>query len=399
MKQKILFFTRIKPALDGPGVQLRCARHIVSLAKIFDVILIHSTHKDEDIKEMEDYCHSIKKVKKLKSKYSAKGIFSSSFDENYGAPSTEEVEQVRSAITLYKPVKIFLFRLATAKLLDSKVLTELLPAKNWLLDFDDIESRATIRYAMAHKKELGKYTTFKVMLDALKLRKLEHSVCKQIGRIFICSKEDKHLLEKRMNKKIFHVVPNVISHVDPLELGLNQGSVLFVGTMNYMPNEQAAVYFCEEILPLINAQMKIDIKVKIVGFNPSKEVLALAYGNVEVTGGVDSVRPYYEEAKVVIAPILSGGGTRIKILEAMSYNRAVVSSTIGAEGLGVQNGTNILLADNAKGFSDAVVKLITSKELNTEIANNGLSMVIENFTQQTLDGIYSDMFLMDRANS
>lgn len=392
MKQKIIFFTKVKPALDGTGVQLRCARHIVSLAKIFDVILIHSTSNDDEIGEVASYCHRIKKVNTQKSKDVPKGLFSSSFDVHYGEPTTSEIEEVKKTIIQFSPQRIFLFRLTTAKLLNHKVLTELIPAKYWLLDLDDIESRATFRYAIARHKEIGKLTAFKVLLDALKLRNLENAIFKNVGKVLVCSIDDKRILEKRIKNNVYHVVPNVINRVDPLALSEEQVDILFVGTMNYMPNEQAAIYFCRKVLPLIVMQLKKEVNVKIVGFNPRKEALELSSGNVEVTGGVASVRPYYEKARVVVAPILSGGGTRIKILEAMSYQRAVVSSTIGAEGLGVNDGVNILLADNANAFADAVVKLIKSDQYNIDIATNGLAMVTENFTQKTLDCIYKDMF-------
>ncbi|PKI15778.1 glycosyltransferase [Colwellia sp. 12G3] len=397
MKEKLLFITRVTPSLQGAGVQLRCARHIMSLSKIFDVILVHLTHEPITLGEITSYCHKHQNVVTHKQELQMRPYLSSNFDAAYCAPSAMELCEIKEIIIKMEPALIFLFRLSTAKFILEKSLTELVSKEQWILDLDDIESRANYRHVKANYRDLGKVTTFKSILDVIKMRTLENNVLKRFGKVLICSYDDQALLNKRFNKKSFFVVPNVISDVEPLSFGDHQKDILFVGTLSYSPNEQAALYFCNEILPLINNQLEVPASVRIVGFNPSEKILALSNEYVEVTGGVDSVKPYYRTAKIVVAPILSGGGTRIKILEAMAYQRAVVSSTIGAEGLGVKDGVNILLADNAETFACSVLKLIKSTQESEKISFNGLTLIEQKFTQNRLDDIYSRLLSSTRS--
>ncbi len=148
--------------------------------------------------------------------------------------------------------------------------------------------------------------------------------------------------------------------------------LLFIGTMTYGPNEDAAIYFCKEILPALKEKFPGMVELLIVGRGPSPAVSALGKDPaVKVTGGVDSVEPYYEKAHVVIAPIRFGGGTRIKILEALAFGRPVVSTTIGAEGLDLKPSRDILIADTPEDFALACIQLAFDDELRQRIAESG----------------------------
>ena len=320
------------------------------------------------------------------------GFWRANFEKSYGTPSYKEVESIKTSIVKNKPSIVFLFRLSNAKLILQPEITDLIPKENWVLDLDDIESRAKHRHIKINYRRLGKMTTLSGLSDVIKIRLLESKVFKLFGKVLVCSEGDRELLRKSYPKSNFIVVPNVISEVTPLELNSSAKDVLFVGTLSYSPNEDAVLYFCNEVLPLIHRMTNIPINLKVVGFNPSNKVKALANNNVHVTGGVESVLPYYESAKLAIAPILSGGGTRIKILEAMAYQRPVVSTTLGAEGLGVKNGEDILLADNPEEFATAIVTLLESEKYCYELATNGCNLVKEKFTQQSLDCIYANLF-------
>src|SRR5207237_3262310 len=131
--------------------------------------------------------------------------------------------------------------------------------------------------------------------------------------------------------------------------------LVFTGSMDWLPNEDAMVHFCRETLPLIRAQEPA-VKLSIVGRAPTAAVRKLTEGSViEVTGRVDDVRPYLQQAAVYVVPLRIGGGTRLKIFEAMAMGRAVVSTTVGAEGLAVTDGQHLLLADGPANFARAVV--------------------------------------------
>ena len=133
--------------------------------------------------------------------------------------------------------------------------------------------------------------------------------------------------------------------------------IVFTGSMDWEPNIDAMEYFCEQIWPRIRAAYP-DAIFQIVGRNPHTKVQKLASESVQVTGTVPSVADYLRDASLVIVPLRIGGGTRLKIFEAMAMGKAVISTSIGAEGLDVQSGRDLLLADNADTFADAILLLL-----------------------------------------
>ena len=133
---------------------------------------------------------------------------------------------------------------------------------------------------------------------------------------------------------------------------------VFTGSMDWMPNEDAVLFFCREVLPRVR-EAEPDVTLTIVGRTPTAAVQRLAQeAGIEVTGTVGDVRAYLGQACATIVPLRVGGGTRLKIFEAMAAGKAVVSTTIGAEGLPTEIGRHLLIADGAEAFADAVVRLV-----------------------------------------
>jgi len=137
-------------------------------------------------------------------------------------------------------------------------------------------------------------------------------------------------------------------------------NMVFTGSMDWIPNEDAVRFCVQEILPRIR-QAVPDATLTVVGRNPAPSVSALAaqQPGVRVTGRVDDVRPYMERAALYLVPIRIGGGTRLKIFEAMAMGLPVVSTRVGAEGLPVVDGQDIVLADSPVQFADAAIQLLT----------------------------------------
>jgi glycosyltransferase involved in cell wall biosynthesis len=151
--------------------------------------------------------------------------------------------------------------------------------------------------------------------------------------------------------------------------------LVFVGSMDYHANEDAAAYFAKGVWPRIYAEAP-DFKFTIVGRKPGPVVRSLAnLPGVEVTGTIDDVRPYYREAFAAVVPLRAGGGSRLKILESMAAGVPVISTSLGAEGLEVTDGENILLADSVRAFRDAVNRLAIGPELWAKLASAGRELV------------------------
>ena len=162
--------------------------------------------------------------------------------------------------------------------------------------------------------------------------------------------------------------------------GADPNSIVFTGSMDWMPNEDAVRWFTGEILPRIRDEMP-NARLEIVGRNPTADVQALAEQTdvVQVTGTVADVRPYLERAAVVVVPLRIGGGTRLKIFEAMAMEKAIVSTTIGAEGLPIVDGKHLLLADTVDGFASSVVRLMRETTLARQIGAQANRLVRSRF--------------------
>jgi polysaccharide biosynthesis protein PslH len=155
--------------------------------------------------------------------------------------------------------------------------------------------------------------------------------------------------------------------------------LVFTGSMDWLPNEDGMQYFVREILPRIR-QVEPDATLSIIGRAPTPAVRRLADdAGIEVTGRVDDVRPHIAAGSVYVVPLRIGGGTRLKIFEAMSMGKAVVSTTIGAEGLPVTSGRNIVIADEPARFAQAVVHMIRDVDARRRIEAEARSIVVDRY--------------------
>ncbi len=185
-----------------------------------------------------------------------------------------------------------------------------------------------------------------------------------------------------------HVVP---TGVDTRYFGDVTGPVrprhmVFTGSMDWLPNEDGMLYFVRDVLPLVRRE-EPDATVAIVGRAPTPAIVKLGFEHgVEVTGRVDDVRPHMAAGAVYIVPLRIGGGTRLKIFEAMAMGKPVVSTTVGAEGLPVEPGADVIIADSPHKFAEAVVRLFRSEEERTRIGEAGRRLVAEQYDWSAVFG-------------
>lgn len=158
-------------------------------------------------------------------------------------------------------------------------------------------------------------------------------------------------------------------------------TLLFTGTMNYAPNVEAVEYFCRQILPGVRREIP-QVRLVVAGRDPAPSIQALASDSVEITGAVPDIRPYFTRAAVLIVPLLHGGGIRIKILEAWAMEKAVVSTTIGAEGLPGKDHQQLILADTPGEFARAVSALLRDAETRKRLGKCGRQLAAEQFSIQ-----------------
>jgi sugar transferase (PEP-CTERM/EpsH1 system associated) len=207
---------------------------------------------------------------------------------------------------------------------------------------------------------------------------------KAIGRfdgITTVSDVEKDWIQHHAPGARVEVVPNGVdtNYFYPAGPGKRSPSVVFTGLMDHPPNVDAAVWFCNEMLPELRRKIP-HLSFKIVGKRPHPKILEMAKKDrVQVTGEVADVRPYLAECSVVVVPLRSGGGTRLKILEAMAMGRPVISTTLGTEGLDVTPEVNILIADTPDQFVNRIRFLLASPETANRLGMAGRQLVVEKY--------------------
>jgi polysaccharide biosynthesis protein PslH len=174
----------------------------------------------------------------------------------------------------------------------------------------------------------------------------------------------------------------------------SSNSMVFTGSMDWLPNEDAIIYFASKILPIIQTRLP-DVKLSVVGRKPTRKVMALAETNpaLRIVGRVDDIRPYVHEAAAYVVPLRIGGGTRIKIFEAMAMGAAVVSTNIGAEGLPVKHNDNILLADSPEDFAACTVSVLSQPAERDRIGRAARNLVEARFGWSNVVDVFENALL------
>lgn len=198
-------------------------------------------------------------------------------------------------------------------------------------------------------------------LEYRKMARYEPVQVRRFHHVIAVSEADREGMSSMVDPSHISVVPTGVDlskfRYDPAVRPAGP-IVVFTGSMDWEPNIDGVEYFCNEIWPKVLSRVP-GARFQIVGRNPHARVQKLASSSVEVTGTVPSVVDYLRNAAVFVIPLRIGGGTRIKIYEGMAMGKATVSTTIGAEGLGIQHGRDILLADDAQRFADDIVDLLS----------------------------------------
>lgn len=193
----------------------------------------------------------------------------------------------------------------------------------------------------------------------------EEETVRRFQHVIAVSEHDKKLMSAWIDPARITVVPTGVdlSQYAPDDSGREPGPlVVFIGAMDWEPNIDAVEYFCSEIWPAVLREVP-GAKFRIVGRNPDRRVQSVVCSSVEVTGRVPAVLDHLREAAVVVVPLRIGGGTRLKIYEAMAAGKAVVSTSVGAEGLDVHHGKDIVLADAPGVFAESIVKLLRDRAM------------------------------------
>lgn len=268
-----------------------------------------------------------------------------------------------------------------------------------ILNHHNIESHLMERRASIEKKIIfKKYYS----MEAKKLKKFEQNNCKEFEINFTVSELDKETLLKISPGLKIEVIPNGVdtSYFDRNNQKPRNGELVFIGGMNWYPNKDAVLFLIHDLWPLIKESLP-DANLTIVGADPPQELIKLCEedSQVHAPGFVDDVRPYFINAQMYICPMRDGGGTRLKILDTFSMETALVSTTMGCEGIDVTNGENVLLADTKEEFLMQIKRIYSEPDTHEKLTKNGRKLIEEKYSWQVigkkLEQVYSKM---DKGN-
>jgi len=388
---RILYISRAAPNENGRGVDRRAAQHLRALRRLGTVTLVVPDRSVEEARAIgwhEDSLDVESLIvrpdatviqRRLERYYLERGrlkrLWHASRITHWvdQRPFAADARAAKAALTGRFDL-LFAFRMSSAVWAEH-VLKADLPAAR-VVDFDDIES-----LALSRSKQAGNFIDRAIRRRAIKwLATTEKRILRQWPTVTVCSEVDAERLLSTSGHRP-SVIPNTVKtelHPTAKERRVHShGSdadvnVLFVATLNYLPNIEGLMWFCDHIWPQVAAHFAGGLKLCIVGIDAPEEVRRLGERpGVEFIGAVPNLQPYYQNAVAAIVPILSGSGTRIKILEAMSFGVPVVTTAIGCEGIGLTPGVDALVHDDAAGFQKGLIDLIEDQDLQLTLGQQG----------------------------
>ena len=208
--------------------------------------------------------------------------------------------------------------------------------------------------------------------DLAKVAQLERAAARRFRHHLVCSDEDRHQLIARYEGLDVSIVPNGFdpAYFAPRGEARERDRVLFLGSLSYAPNVDGLAWFVREIWPQVRAARPA-AKLEVVGREPHPNVLALAAPDIEIVGAVDDVRPHLARAAALAVPLRVGGGTRLKITEALAMQTPVVSTGVGAQGLELLDGRHLRLADAPGPFAEALIETLADPVAASRLAMDG----------------------------
>jgi glycosyltransferase involved in cell wall biosynthesis len=288
----------------------------------------------------------------------------------FGTSGAEQVAAFTKCLDR-KPDLIFAHRLGTML----PVLQTKLPLPRVVLDLDDIEHINFLRTLQQLPKQLEPWL-YGLQIPALWWGEL--SAIRRAKVTFVCSESDRAYLSNRWKLSGVEVVPNTVKIPEPQPV-CPEPTLLLLASFQYQPNFEAADYLIEKIWPYVHEQAP-EAKLIIAGREPQKiRNYSKNLPNVEFTGFVDDLDALYRRSRVVCCPILSGGGTRIKMVEAAAYGKPIVATAIGAEGLLMSDGQEFLMRNHPKEFALACLELLNNTQRCQELGASARKAAIQHY--------------------
>lgn len=258
------------------------------------------------------------------------------------------------------------------------------PHAKTVLDHHNIESHMLIRRAAMEKNWLKK---FYFIQEGIKLKRYEKDICPQFNMHVTCSQLDSERLLEIDENLIVDEIPNGVDvkYFSPMNEKELPMSLVFAGGLKWYPNQKAMLYFAKEVWPLLKLAIPT-INIDVIGQSPPVLLLDIAArdASYRVHGFVDDVRPYLDRAAVYVCPISDGGGTKLKILDALAMGKAIVADPIACEGIGVTDGENVLFASSPRDYVEKIQFLLENSQVRREMGESARRLVLQDYAYTSI---------------
>ncbi|MGQ9693176.1 MAG: glycosyltransferase [Thermodesulfobacteriota bacterium] len=265
------------------------------------------------------------------------------------------------------------------------------PETKIIIDTVDIHFVRNLREAEVKKNDALKK-------EALLKKEKEIAIYRKADRLWVVTEEDKKAIKDYVTQIPIDIIPNIHSLSREEKNYEDSSDLLFVGNFNHPPNHDGIQYFCKEIHPLILNKLP-DVKLYIVGNNPPSDIRSLSSEKIIVTGYVKDLSSYLRKARVSVNPLRYGAGMKGKIGEALSWGLPVVTTSIGAEGMGLADGVDALIGDSAEDFAHKVIRLYEDKELWAKLSINGKKRVENEWSPQSVKSRLERIFFANEGQN
>jgi glycosyltransferase involved in cell wall biosynthesis len=376
-RSPLLFLTNLFPFPLDDGATFKTYYTLRYLSRNFEVTLISFYRTQEELafrEELGHFCKDIIAIPLMRSRWRDIGnVILSLFNPKPFLIERDYSRKMSKAIegTLHQGRFSLIY---VDHLHMSQYVRAQEPTKK-VLDEHNVEAEIARRYFEIERSWLRKCLAY---MDYRKFGTYEPRECRKYDHVFVVSPRDQSLLEDSGVRNV-SCIPIGVDTQRLLPLGLNPGSkkIVFIGTMYWPPNIDAVNWFSQEVFPLIKLK-RSDCQFLIIGKKPPLSVQKLARdGNILVLGYVEDPTEYLRDCAAFIVPLRIGGGIRVKILNALAWGLPIVSTTVGAEGIAVTSGENILIEDHPEGFAAAVIRLIHDLPMRERLSKNGRQLAVK----------------------
>jgi polysaccharide biosynthesis protein PslH len=262
-----------------------------------------------------------------------------------------------------------------------------------------------IEYELLQRMQEGERSWTRRLYNRVEVRKfrpIEQESWRTVDGCVLTSEREEAIVHVLAPSTPLVVAPNGVDpdFFTPTGTAIQPDTLVFTGLLSYRPNFDAATYLIEEIHPRLE-QLRAGVTLTIVGDGSPSELQSLRKPNVVVTGRVPDVRPYLERAAIAVVPVRMGGGTRLKVVEALAMAKAVVSTSIGCEGLRVRDGEHLVIADDPDGFASGVAGLLSDPARAETLGQAGRRLMLDEYSWERSVERLEDLYrrLMPSAGS